>query len=141
MKTKKCSRCKVEKPYDLEHFYRDTNSKWGLKCACKKCEIRATQRWRAKNLDKEKNAYFIRTYGITLDDVLDLIERQGGGCGLCGEPFENNRYHIDHCHETGAVRGALHPTCNTMIAHAKEDTNLLRHGIRYIESFVVVKGR
>lgn len=80
--------------------------------------------------------YNIRRYGITLDDFTALIERQGGGCAICGSatPTGNHgRLVVDHDHETGAVRGVLCGDCNAIIGLAKESAARLRAAADYIE--------
>lgn len=44
-----------------------------------------------------------------------LLQEQGGVCALCGKPIDlsiKGEMVIDHDHETGLVRGALHRSCN-----------------------------
>lgn len=43
-----------------------------------------------------------------------LIIEQNGLCKLCGRPLgsDTSKIHLDHCHDTGHVRGALHSHCN-----------------------------
>lgn len=43
-----------------------------------------------------------------------LILEQKGLCKLCGRPLgsDKSKIHLDHCHDTGHVRGALHSHCN-----------------------------
>lgn len=43
-----------------------------------------------------------------------LIIEQNGLCKLCGRPLglDMSKIHLDHCHDTGHVRGALHSHCN-----------------------------
>lgn len=43
-----------------------------------------------------------------------LIKDQEGLCKLCGRPLGSDlsRIHLDHCHDTGHIRGALHSHCN-----------------------------
>jgi len=38
---------------------------------------------------------------------------EDGLCECCGEPVK--RFHLDHCHETGAFRGWICRACNTGI--------------------------
>ena len=46
-----------------------------------------------------------------------LLEEQGGCCSLCkSSPTE-----VDHCHETGAVRGLLCHTCNCKVGWAESN--------------------
>jgi len=40
------------------------------------------------------------------------LEKQGGGCAICGARPKSRRLNIDHEHGTGAVRGLLCPRCN-----------------------------
>jgi hypothetical protein len=37
-------------------------------------------------------------------------------CGLCGRKLSANS-HTDHDHETGLIRGELHPSCNVWLGH------------------------
>ena len=44
-----------------------------------------------------------------------MLQEQGGVCSLCGRPIDlsvKGEMVIDHDHETGQVRGALHRSCN-----------------------------
>jgi hypothetical protein len=47
-----------------------------------------------------------------------LMRKQSGRCGSCGvkqgkEEGEVKKLNIDHCHETGRIRGLLCRACNT----------------------------
>lgn len=44
-----------------------------------------------------------------------MLQEQGGVCSLCGKPIDlsiKGEMVIDHDHDTGQVRGALHRSCN-----------------------------
>lgn len=47
-----------------------------------------------------------------------LKTKQGGNCSLCHKPISlqvmgnKSDYVVDHCHETGEIRGVLHRSCN-----------------------------
>lgn len=45
--------------------------------------------------------------------AMRLLQQQGGVCALCGLPIDLNALVLDHDHETGQVRGALHRSCNS----------------------------
>ena len=48
-----------------------------------------------------------------------LIRKQGQLCPICGEKIDittkgrGSDYALDHCHNTGEVRGVLHRACNS----------------------------
>lgn len=48
--------------------------------------------------------------------AMRLLQQQGGVCPLCGKPIDlsvKGDLVLDHCHDTGFVRGALHRSCNS----------------------------
>jgi hypothetical protein len=76
-------------------------------------------RERAKKLRAEDPNYYkagnVRKYGITLEEVFAMRDDQGNRCAICGVPFVDIAYHIDHDHATGKVRGLLCQGCNLML--------------------------
>lgn len=52
-----------------------------------------------------------KKYGLTKEEGETLLAR--GACECCGRV--TNALAIDHCHDTGKVRGALCHSCNTAI--------------------------
>lgn len=93
----------------------------------------ANNNWAAKNRDRVYGYYIKRQYGMTLAEYDALLERQNGGCGICkGGTKGRGRFHVDHCHETGRVRGLLCAKCNILLGHADDDTKLLRSAISYL---------
>lgn len=46
----------------------------------------------------------------------EFVEAQGGNCAICSEPFNDSRRpQLDHCHQSGFVRGALCGSCNVKL--------------------------
>ena len=74
----------------------------------------AQRRWRMKSI-----------YGTTVEDYDAMFEQQGGVCGICHHPQESKKLAVDHCHETGKVRGLLCENCNTGLGKFKDDPALL----------------
>ena len=64
--------------------------------------------------------------------------RQGASCAICKstEPCMKNagRLYVDHCHETGEVRGLLCFRCNTMLGNAGDSPEVLRLAAEYLEN-------
>lgn len=81
-----------------------------------------------------KNLSLQRKYGITLEDYFEIIERQDGQCAICGSEINelDHTAHLDHCHETGRVRGVLCRRCNTGIGMLNDDAELLVKAAEYL---------
>jgi len=78
----------------------------------------------------------LREFEITKAQRDQLLKEQGGGCAICdrkdGEGF--NRLNVDHCRQTGKVRGLLCGTCNRGIGSLRDDPVLLRKALEYLKS-------
>lgn len=87
-----------------------------------------------------KNRRLIDTYGITLDDLNRMKASQGDACLICREKFQEERdrgagtAHVDHCHDTGTVRGILCHNCNVGLGAFLDRPDLLRAAATYIEA-------
>jgi hypothetical protein len=99
---------------DQPHFGR------GLCGACIQRESRKNNKWSV-------NA---RSLGVDPAVVLEMVERQDGKCACCGvipkSGAPQNGLQIDHCHDTGRVRGLLCGHCNKTLGFAGDDANRLR---------------
>lgn len=73
-------------------------------------------------------------YGITPDEYLKLHADQAGCCAICGihESKTIKRLHVDHCHDTGRVRGLLCAKCNTSIGQFEREPERLLRAYDYI---------
>jgi hypothetical protein len=67
-------------------------------------------------------------YGITAAEYDALLVAQDGRCAICKQPpGDNVRAHwggklcVDHCHDTGTVRGLLCNDCNLAVGYAKSE--------------------
>jgi hypothetical protein len=75
-----------------------------------------------------------RKFGITIADYERLLQEQDGGCAICGAPPpENGSLHVDHDHDTGAVRGLLCVRCNNGLGQFGESIEMLMSAIAYLE--------
>ena len=80
-------------------------------------------------------------YGITKEEFNKLREDYADCCGICGRTEQECRnlktkhygLYIDHCHTSGKVRGLLCHNCNLIVGHAKDDTDLLKSAILYLD--------
>lgn len=97
-----------------------------------------THRKRSVNKRKDANAMLVRKYGITIDDYEEMHVKQGGVCAICGQPetVKINGYSynlsVDHCHDTGKVRGLLCSKCNLSLGGFNDAIDLLTKAINYL---------
>lgn len=134
---KVCAKCKVELP--LSDFGTSSRSRDGLRWRCLPCE-KPTPEQRQRRLEAQRQKYWdnrtpkligIRAaqYQISYDVAEWLIAQP---CFICCKTTEH--MHIDHCHDTGAVRGSLCLNCNTALGKLRDDPALLRRAADYLEA-------
>lgn len=88
---------------------------------------------RAKtNTERARNTHLRLKYKLTADDVTLILKSQSGLCLVCSQPL-NGKWHIDHCHKTGKIRGLLHHGCNLVLGHAHDSISVLRGAISYLQ--------
>ena len=129
-----CSKCKLELP--LSSFYKDRSRKNGHYPRCKECQSTYTKAWRKENLDKTRKYFIKNRYGISVEEYNSMLREQMDACSICITVFPGGKrdvFYIDHDHKTGNVRGLLCRNCNLMIGYAKDDTDILREAVRYLE--------
>lgn len=76
----------------------------------------------------------LRAYGLTLDDYDKLLALQGGVCAIClCPPKPGKAFNVDHCHETGAVRGLLCFRCNFGLSFFREDETVFKRVLEHLK--------
>lgn len=139
-----CTKCKSIK--SRQDFREREDAKNGLQYWCRECENRANRERYVPKPKKKRNPEEVKRnardrmlrhrYGITLDEVNKIYEDQNGKCAICyiKRPKKGvTGLYVDHCHETGRVRGLLCPNCNAAIGKFKEDTKTLKSAIQYLD--------
>lgn len=76
-----------------------------------------------------------KIYGISLDQYESLLEAQEDKCALCKrhqtEFRKGYNLAVDHCHETGKVRGLVCYPCNTILS---KGLDFFERGVEYLNS-------
>jgi hypothetical protein len=97
-------------------------------------KLRASGKTKPYDPEARKDYDLRRAYGISLEDYEGLLESQGGVCQICRKACASGmRLAVDHCHETGRVRGLLCGKCNQGIGQFAHDVETLRSAIIYLE--------
>jgi Recombination endonuclease VII len=78
--------------------------------------------------------YTLRRYGLTRADYDQMLAAQHGRCAVCRSktPKGPGRWHIDHDHITGQVRGLLCNNCNRGIGYFSDDPEVIKAAARYV---------
>ena len=88
-----------------------------------------------------------RKYDITPDEWLWMWKEQGGKCARPGcNHTSHNRwwdqgYHglfVDHCHETGMVRGLLCQNCNKLLGWVEKYKDDILWGMEYTKTWEIL---
>lgn len=97
------------------------------------------RRWKAANRahynKQQRERRRERVLGVTPERFSAMLASQGG-CGICGRKNVDNpkKWHADHDHSTGEVRGVLCFKCNALLGHASDDIVVLGAAIAYLKS-------
>jgi hypothetical protein len=92
-------------------------------------------------LDTKDNSYNYfavakSKYGIDKEALEEIWREQREKCPICGKSKEpsGKRFHIDHDHTTGIIRGLLCSKCNMGIGIFDENIERLRSAISYLSN-------
>lgn len=138
---KRCPACNIIKS-ESEYQPSKINSR------CRECSLSADKdtyrkRKRDPEVDKRyktnyRNRSLMRNYGLSIDDYDKILASQNFKCAICKIKGSDIKYgkeiflSVDHCHETGKVRGLLCFDCNVTIGKAKDSIPILISAIEYL---------
>ena len=125
---KRCPDCGETKA--LDEFPRNKNSKDGRHTYCKPCHNARGKETIERLHGNSRHYHLMRRYGIGADEFDELVRKQGGVCAICGRPDPE---HVDHDHDTGAVRGILCFNCNGGLGQFRDSVDALRAAADYLE--------
>lgn len=77
-------------------------------------------------------------YGINSDEYERLLLEQNNKCACClssNAKNRHNRFVVDHCHDTGKVRGLLCDKCNTGIGSLSDSLEGILQAVAYLKRF------
>jgi hypothetical protein len=119
---KECSHCKKVKP--LSEFA-SSKKPQGASSWCKRCV---------------RDLHLRTKYGISLDQKRQLIDDQGGVCGIrgCGRHV-NMQSALDHCHESGQPRAVLCRNCNSVLGLCDENVRRIEGIAEYAREWKQLK--
>ena len=93
--------------------------------------------------ENKSHAYTIlHRFKMTANEYYELLEKQNNVCKICKNPETQMKkkfnkvkmLSIDHCHETGFIRGLLCHQCNVGLGAFKDSIQNLECAIEYLKS-------
>ena len=149
--TKLCPNCQEDLPTSS---FNKSNRRDGYQTYCRAChnkmqrekyksdpmakvkrQLRAGRR-KETNPTAQREAELKRLYGITLQDYVQMFEKQGEVCAICKKKCPTRKsLSVDHDHQTGIVRGLLCNRCNRALGMFKDNSTLLLRAAQYIKDF------
>lgn len=144
---KTCAHCKALKP--LSDYHAEARRFDGLNRVCKVCSAEShrswlarnpsknaelQKRWRDNNPERSADHNLKKLYGLPIGTYDKMFAAQEGRCAICktDDTGKHRRFHVDHCHETGKVRGLLCHGCNVSLGHYKHSIDILQAAITYL---------
>ena len=143
-----CDRCQLHCARCDEPLTVETLPKVQIKQAhqCANCQNETANIAKYRIKDKWRDAYLVKTYGITSVEYDAILKAQNGGCWVCGKvPSKgHNKLAVDHLHskgekkrnpreKRGRVRGLLCWQCNSAIGKFGDDIHKLKRAALYLE--------
>ena len=66
-----------------------------------------------------------------------MREAENYSCMICGITEEElgRSLDVDHCHSSGKVRGLLCRNCNSGIGMLKDDVEIIKSAMKYLEKY------
>ena len=125
-----CSTCKLDKPKNK--FYKNRSRSRGYGYQCKTCKGALDKKIYSK--EKQKSYKHLKRYGINKDGYNTMFEKQQGCCAICNTHQSNLKRSlaVDHCHETGKIRGLLCTNCNIGLGNFKDSLVNLNMAVFYL---------
>jgi hypothetical protein len=141
--TKRCYGCLLVKP--LTGFHRASDRSDGRDNLCGPCSNEKRRKRRRSpdlrrfaDLPESRRFYAGLTRKLkgrlTFEQYQDMLSAQGGVCALCGGVNPRVRLVVDHCHETGRIRGLLCTGCNVALGRLGDTPESLQRVLAYLTS-------
>lgn len=112
------------------------NNKEKVREADRRSKIKNREKIREGNRKRNRLRSFSKLYNITENDYNKMFVEQNGCCAICNmHQSEFKRVlAIDHCHNTGKVRGLLCIKCNMCLGGVNDNIEILQKMIKYLKN-------
>lgn len=129
---KLCTLCKLVKP--RSDFRRKAASPDGLRPWCNDCyKIKRGPNYKPTT-ERKRAIHRKNRYGLGEDEYNAMLQSQDGRCAICGHKPLFKILVVDHCHDTGAVRGLLCHDCNRGLGSFRDNSDICKLAAQYLDN-------
>ncbi|WP_242910338.1 endonuclease VII domain-containing protein [Actinomadura terrae] len=114
----------------VDAFGKNRSTASGLANYCRPCHNKVMVEQKERKHGSGRNYLLKLRYGVTAEQVDEMIAQQGGICVIC---LRAEAKHVDHSHLTGVVRGILCFKCNGALGQFHDDPRCLGAAADYLE--------
>lgn len=129
-----CINSERAKGHQRENYYRSERFLNHVKNGTSRLMKPAVSRkvGREKTLQK----FRINKYGLTEEQHQKMFDNQNYRCATCGRHQNElpKKLSIDHCHNSGKVRGLLCNNCNVALGFVRDSVATLENMIKYLKN-------
>ncbi len=121
---KRCRTCGDNQP--AAAYHKDASAPDGRRSVCRYCKAEI-DRW-----DK-----IARRYSLSKEAFYELLDSQDGRCAICLKPMPRGTAVVDHCHDTGLVRGLICNEDNLALGFVGDGRDIprIQRLLRYAEKY------
>lgn len=136
-----CNHC--EKFVSKDSFHNTKNPAYCITCSREYQRERRGRNPEGYRIQKMRQR--LRRFSMTVEQFEEMLDRQGGGCAICGTDVTSvatHRLSVDHDHNCcpskescgKCIRGILCTNCNSGLGHFKDSPELLAAAAVYLGS-------
>lgn len=132
--------CSCEEHKGVEDFHNDKRSFDGKCTQCKACACSNGRKHHARRMKEDpayksakRESYVKSRWGLS-EGEYNLAWQSQKVCGICEvELLGGHQTHLDHDHETGAIRKFLCTNCNRALGHFQDSKEIIMKALTYLE--------
>lgn len=139
---KECCICNTRKPFSDFFNYKNKND--GKSYRCKSCDDLARKKWAIDNPERahlsQRERNLKHRFSVDLKWYEKQFEKQNYSCAICKSKTNKTagdrefwNFSVDHCHNSGKVRGILCNNCNRALGLFQDNPKLIRKAAEYVE--------
>lgn len=133
---KKCPSCK-----QIAEFYDTFTCAYCITCwraysaRYRENHRQTTRESKRRTWNKNKDKYNLNRKLGGVSTYKNLLEKQNNVCAICENEETSRRYKtlsVDHCHNTGKIRGLLCSNCNRALGLFRDNIKILEKAVVYL---------